>query len=211
MDMPYVFICHSHLKTDVEFDEFIKELKRGLFEKGIDCFIDHENLRGGDIWQEKIIKELERADCIFVVADDKLECSGYCGMERGFAYSRQIPELVLVHNKYKGNLCSFVNTQKLDKMEFTVPWWEQVYEFAYTKYNERKKLTHIEDVNAIVSAAPHLSGAQLNTVLKAIINPINLKLQPEYYGQVISIQKETQNSINVIVKQPNIPGGGRSE
>jgi len=216
MDMPYVFICHAHPEKDVEqvtaFNEFITELERGLSEDGVNCFIDHKSLRGGEIWQVKLLEELEKSDGIIVVANQELVVSAYCGLERGFAYARKIPELVLAHTK-EGvrDLPSFVSTQKVTDIEFSKAWWDQIKDFAKEKHEARKKHTHIKEVNAVITAAPFFSGAQLSIILEAITNPIISKLQPEYSSRAVGIQAEIKDSVAVNVSQQIVSGGVKSE
>ena len=133
-DMPFVFICHSHPEEDRHFSKLIDGLKRGLENRGIECFVDHESFRGGDVWQEKLLKELARADAIIVVASKELVCSNYCGLERGFAYARNIPELIITledaATKEAEKLQAFVSTQTLDKYVFQDDWWDELIAFG---------------------------------------------------------------------------------
>lgn len=174
--MPYVFVCHAHKENDSEFTDYARELKKGLFNYGIDSFIDHIDFKGGEIWQEELLKSLSRADVIIVVANNDLIQSDYCHLERGFAFARNIPELII---RYENGIepKAFRSTQILKKIPFTPDWWTDLTVFINCNYDLRKRKHEAEQLNNTMELLPFLSVMQLHNLLEEITEGIGFRLR----------------------------------
>jgi tetratricopeptide (TPR) repeat protein len=118
---PFVFICHSHEEVDKTFEESIEELKNKLSENNIESFVDHIDLEGGTEWRQEILDKLAIADVIIVIANKNMLTSTFCHLERGFAYSRGIKEIITCYyNDFETakKLKSFKETQALNNVPF---------------------------------------------------------------------------------------------
>jgi TIR domain/SIR2-like domain len=86
-DAPTAFLCHAH--EDAEFARRLAEQLRG---NGINVWLDKDNLRGGDHWDEQIERVLENEVQYVVIlqsASLKAKEVGYVNKEINLAIERQ--------------------------------------------------------------------------------------------------------------------------
>ena len=86
-DAPTVFICHAS-----ENKEYAKFLHQKLEAAGIDCWLDKEDLRGGDDWDQVIKKAIEKEiDYVIILQSSALaqKYDGYVNKEINMALDRQ--------------------------------------------------------------------------------------------------------------------------
>ncbi len=79
--MANIFISYSH-----QDEEFAKLLETTLTDTGAEVFLSGSRLDGGDIWEEKIWDNLEKADVFLFLASTTSINSDYPKFEIGGAY-----------------------------------------------------------------------------------------------------------------------------
>jgi TIR domain/SIR2-like domain len=118
-DAPTVFLCHAH-----EDAEFALQVANGLRSNGINVWLDRDNLRGGDAWDDVIERVLYR-DVQYVVvlqsASLKAKDVGYVNKEVHLAIERQSyyrpPRVFLIPASIDGpesNLAELEKYQTID-------------------------------------------------------------------------------------------------
>jgi hypothetical protein len=86
-DAPIVFICHAF-----EDAEIARQIAEGLRAAGIGTWVDKENLRGGDRWDDMIELTIDReVDYVVVLQSAAMKAKdvGYVNREIGMALDRQ--------------------------------------------------------------------------------------------------------------------------
>src|SRR4029079_1435321 len=78
--MPKVFISYS--TKDAGFADLAK---MKLKAEGVDVWLDHEDLRGGDEWREAIDRGIAKSDALLVILTPASCASSYVTYEWGFA------------------------------------------------------------------------------------------------------------------------------
>lgn len=84
---PTVFVCHAN-----EDAEYARDISDGLRSAGINTWLDKQNLRGGDDWNDEIEKMIRRdVDYVVVLQSQamKLKDVGYVNREINLALDRQ--------------------------------------------------------------------------------------------------------------------------
>jgi len=98
-----VFI--SHANSDKELGMCIKDL---LKEFHIKSFVAHEDIEICDIWEPTIIKTLENAKIMLILATKDIENSPWVNFEIGLAYKKMFP---LIFDKLTDKVSYIKNTQ----------------------------------------------------------------------------------------------------
>ncbi len=87
VDAPRVFLCHSHLDRDL-----VAQLRQQLQALGIGVWLDQQNLRGGDNWEQLIPHVIQKqVDYVVVLQSPNMvgRVESYCYKEIAMALERQ--------------------------------------------------------------------------------------------------------------------------
>lgn len=83
--MPYVFLSYSTKDKSVA-----GQIQKILSQEGIDTFMAHEDILVSQEWQQKILKEIGRADIFICLISENYKSSEYCVQESGIASYQEV-------------------------------------------------------------------------------------------------------------------------
>jgi hypothetical protein len=84
----------AFISYSVAEKEFGGAVKQALGNRGVECFLAHEDILVSEEWKARILQELREANVFVAVLSANFKASEWCSQELGFIVSR--PEVVIV-------------------------------------------------------------------------------------------------------------------
>lgn len=101
--MADVFISYAN-----EDEGFAQDVKRSLESSGVTVFLSQLSIGSGSIWIDRILDELSRCLCVFLLVSEKSCSSPYVQQEIGVAIGTKKPIVPIVRDDHTGTLPGLV-------------------------------------------------------------------------------------------------------